>query len=431
MLGSPLTLATSRVPSTGELRVKYIICLGDGMADWPLPDYDNRTPLEVANAPALDTVAQRGILGQFCPIPEGLPPGSDIGNLSMFGYNPREAFRGRAPIEAANQGISLAEDEVAFRCNLVTIENGKMRDFTAGHISSEEGAAIMATLNETLGKKYPIRFYPGVSYRHLALTPASEAASLQALAAMECEPPHNVTDKEVAPFLPAGDGQEFVRALMEESKAILADHPVNQARIAKGELPATAIWLWGQGKAPNMEPYSSKFGITGAVVSAVDLVKGMGRLAGLEVIDVPGATGWVDTNYEGKVQAGLDALDRHDFVYLHLEAPDETAHQGRADLKIQAIEDYSARIVQPCLDYLDAHPDTRILVAPDHFTTIETKTHAGGPVPFALCGAGIASNGFAEYTEKAAAASDICIDEGYQLLHHMVRDAEISFTAKV
>jgi len=407
--------------------VKYIIVLGDGMADWPLPDYGDRTPLEVAEIPHIDQVVQRGILGQFCPIPEGLPPGSDIGNLSMFGYNPREAFRGRAPIEAANQGIELAPNEVAFRCNLVTLENDTMRDFTAGHISTEEGAAIMATMNETLGQAFPIRFFPGVSYRHLAIVPDSPEASLEDLVALECEPPHNVTDKDIAPFLPQGRGQELIRAMMAKSAEVLADHPVNQARRAEGLLPATSIWLWGQGKAPKMEPYSSKFGISGAVVSAVDLVKGMGRLAGLEVIEVPGATGWIDTNYEGKVAAALDALDRHDFVYIHLEAPDETAHQGRADLKIQAIEDLDQRVVRPCLDYLDRHPDTRILVAPDHFTTIETKTHAGGPVPFALCGAGVACNGRDRYTEKDAATTGVLIDEGYQLLHHMIRDAAIGF----
>jgi len=411
--------------------VKYIIVLGDGMADWPLPAYDNRTPLEIARIPAIDEVVKRGTLGQFCPIPDGLPPGSDIGNLSMFGYNPRQAFRGRAPIEAANQGIALADNEVAFRCNLVTLENGMMRDFTAGHISTEEGAAIMVTLNETLGQEFPIRFFPGVSYRHLSLVPDSAQASLEALVALECEPPHNVTDKAVAPYLPKGEGQELIRAMMTRSAEVLVDHPVNQARMAAGQLPATSIWLWGQGKAPQMEPYSSKFGISGAVISAVDLVKGMGRLAGLEVIEVPGATGWIDTNYEGKLSAGLDALNRHDFVYIHLEAPDETAHQGRADLKIQAIEDLDARVVKPCLAYLDAHPDTRLLVAPDHFTTIETKTHAGGPVPFALCGAGIACNGHEHYTEKDAATTGVLIEEGYQLLHHIIQDATINFAVKV
>ena len=407
--------------------MKYLILLGDGMADWPLPDYGNRTPLEVASTPAMDALVARGVLGQFCPIPEGLLPGSDIGNLSLFGYNPRAAFRGRAPIEAANQGIQLTDTQVAYRCNLVTLDDGRMKDFTAGHISTDEAAEIIPVLNETLGKEFPAHFHTGVSYRHLAIVDESEAATLDNMVRMQCEPPHNITDKEVAPWLPKGDGAPMVHAMMERSREILKDHPINLRRIDEGKLPATSIWLWGQGKAPEMETYADRFGLTGAVISAVDLVKGIGVCAGLDVINVPGATGWVDTNYEGKVQAGLKALDNHDFVYIHLEAPDETAHQGRADLKIQAIEDFDARIVAPCLDYLDSHPDLRILVAPDHFTTIETKTHAGGPVPFGLCGAGVTPNGHSTYSERAAAASGVLVEEGYTLVVRMLKDAEIVF----
>jgi 2,3-bisphosphoglycerate-independent phosphoglycerate mutase len=400
--------------------VKHIIIVGDGMADYPLPNYGNRTPLQVANTPAMDEVVRRGMTGQFCPIPDGLPPGSDIGNLSMFGYDPRQSFRGRAPIEAANQGISLAEEEVAFRCNLVTLEEGRMRDFTADHISSEEGAEIIATLNEKLGANYPVIFHPGVSYRHLAVVPANPRASLEALVAMECTPPHNITDQEYAPHLPSGAGAEFVQELMRRSQEILPDHPVNRRRVQEGKLPATSIWLWGQGKAPEMESYASKFGLAGGVVSAVDLVKGMGVLAGLEVLNVPGATGWVDTNYEGKVEAGLGALERGDFAFIHLEAPDETAHQGRADLKIQAIEDLDARVVARCLEYQDVHPETRILVAPDHFTLISTKTHASGPVPFALCGPGVPQDAATAYDEATAAATGLTILEGFRLIQAML-----------
>lgn len=408
--------------------MKYLILVGDGMADWPLPDYDNRTPLEVANIPAIDEVVKRGVLGLFCPIPEGMPPGSDIGNLSMFGYNPREAFRGRAPMEAANQGITLAEDEVAFRCNLVCIEDEKMKDFTAGHISSEEGAQIIETLQEELGEFFPAQFYPGVSYRHLCIVKASSRCSVAQMTELECEPPHNISDKEIKPWLPKGDGQDMIREMMARSRNVLEAHPVNKARIERGELPANSIWLWGQGKAPVMQTYKEKFNRTGAVVSAVDLVKGMGRLAGLEVLEVPGATGWIDTNYEGKVQAGLDALDRCDMAFIHLEAPDETAHQGRADLKIQAIEDFDHRVVAPCLKYLDEHPDTRIVVAPDHFTTIETKTHAGGPVPFALCGAGVTPDVHAVYSEKEANEKGMVIEEGHTLIARMLTEDHLDFS---
>jgi 2,3-bisphosphoglycerate-independent phosphoglycerate mutase len=406
--------------------VKYLILLGDGMADWPLPDYDNRTPLEVANTPAIDAVVTRGITGQFCPIPEGLPAGSDIGNLSMFGYDPGAAFRGRAPIEAANQGIHLKDNQVAFRCNLVSLDDAIMKDFTAGHISTEEGAEIIATLNETLGQEFPVHFHTGVSYRHIAVVDASEEASLDNMVRMVCEPPHNISDQAVTPYLPHGDGHALIHRMIVRSQEVLADHPVNQKRIADGKLPANSTWLWGQGKAPEMESYAERFGITGAVISAVDLVMGIGVCAGLDVIRVPGATGWIDTNYEGKVEAGLKALDDHDFVYIHLEAPDETAHQGRADLKIQAIEDFDSRIVAPCLAYHDTHPDLRILVAPDHFTTIETRTHAGGPVPFALCGAGITPDENTAYSERIAATTPINIAKGHTLVERMIRDSTLS-----
>lgn len=400
--------------------LKYIVLLGDGMADWPVESLGGKTPLEAAKTPAMDRAVALGTLGQFCPIPEGFAPGSDIGNLSCFGYDPRETFSGRAPMEAANQGIALGTEEVCFRCNLVTVQDGQMRDFTAGHISSAEAAEIISTLNATLAQEFSVTFYPGVSYRHLSVIPKSESASVEELAALKCEPPHNISDKDVAPWLPTGDGDGLVHALMERSKGILAEHPINKARVAKGELPATQIWLWGQGKAPKMRTYQELYGLSGGVISAVDLVNGIGKLAGLEVIPVQGATGWIDTNYEGKIGAGLAALERGDFVYVHVEAPDETAHQGRADLKVQAIEDFDARIVAPALAYLEQHPDTRILICPDHYTTIQTKTHAGGPVPFVMVGAGVAQNGFACYTEAEARKTGVLIAQGFSLTRRMV-----------
>ncbi len=410
--------------------MKYMILLGDGMADEPLVELEGRTPIEAARTPNLDRMASRGTVGQFCPIPDGLPPGSDVGNLSLFGYDPRRAFRGRAAIEAVSQGIHLADDEVAFRCNLVTLEDGKMRDFTAGHISTGEGAALIATLQEKLGADFPLVFHSGVSYRHLTIVRASASASLDQLVALQCEPPHNITGQEADPYLPRGKGESIVHELIRRSRDVLADHPVNRARIAKGDPPATSIWLWGQGKAPSMEPYERKFGLTGAVVSAVDLVKGIGLCAGLEVLNVPGATGWLDTDYAGKVAAALGALSTHDFVYVHIEAPDETAHQGRADLKIQAIEDFDREVVGPCLTWAENHGDCRVLAAPDHFTLISTKTHAGGPVPFVLCGPGVPANGQAAYTERAAQASGILVSDGYRLVESMLRDATPDWLAR-
>lgn len=407
--------------------MKYLILVGDGMADYPLDDYAGRTPIEVAVTPAMDRMAALGVTGLFCPIPEGLPPGSDIGNLSMFGYDPRKAFRGRAPIEAASQGIQLRNEEVAFRCNLVTLEDGVMKDFTAGHISSEEGAGLIHALNDDLADEFPAMFHPGVSYRHLSIVSAHGKEMLENLVAMECTPPHNVTDQPFAPYLPQGEGADLIQEMMARSQALLAQHPVNAKRVAEGKLPATSIWLWGQGKAPSMETYRAKFGLSGAVVSAVDLVKGMGVCAGLEVLDVPGATGWIDTDYAAKVAAGLDALKRHDLVFIHVEAPDETAHQGRADLKIQAITDFDAQVVAPCLAYVESNPESRMLVAPDHFTLISTKTHAGGPVPFVLCGAGVDASGARAYSEREAARSGIIIRDGHTLVGRMLRSERLAF----
>lgn len=403
--------------------MKHIILLGDGMADWPLEELGGRTPLETAQTPAIDRITVLGATGLFCPIPEGMPPGSDVGNLALFGYDPRTCFTGRAPIEAAKQGIALRPDEVAFRCNLVTLANARMKDFTAGHIDTAEAAEIIKTLGPELSKEFPALFYPGVSYRHLTVVRASAQASLEALAQLNCTPPHDITGQTWEDHLPQGDASGLMRAMMRRSQELLPDHPVNQARLAAGKLPVTSFWFWGQGKAPSMVPYREKFGLTGAVISAVDLVKGIGVCAGLEVVEVPGATGWIDTNYEGKISAALEALSRHNFVYVHVESPDETAHQGRTDLKIQAIEDFDRRIVAPALAYAEAHADeVRVLVAPDHVTAIATKTHAGGPVPFALCGPGIAASGVNAYHERAAAKTGILLEDGYRLVQRMLQE---------
>lgn len=407
--------------------MKHIVLIGDGMADYPLEELDGRTPLQAAATPALDRVVSLGMTGQYWPIPDGMPPGSDIGNLSLFGYDPRATFSGRAPIEAANQGIKLGPDEVAFRCNLVTLEDGLMKDFTSGHITTDEAREIVASLNDTLAKEFPAFFNTGVSYRHLAVLRPSEAASGDDLVAADCTPPHNITGREFGPHLPQGPGNGLLRAMMARSQEMLRDHPVNRARVEKGLSPAVSIWLWGQGRAPKMQSFAERYnGKTGAVISAVDLVKGIGVCAGMEVINVPGATGWIDTNYEGKVAAALDALSRHDAVFVHLEAPDETAHQGRTDLKIQAIEDYDARVVAPCLAWAEGRGDVRVLCAPDHLTLISTKTHEGGPVPFALCGPGVPADSNTAYSEDIAAASGVGIREGHRLVQSFLRDGAVT-----
>lgn len=404
--------------------MKYLVLVGDGMADFPLPELEGRTPLEVAFTPSMDDAASTGVTGLFCPIPEGLPAGSDIGNLSLFGYNPRETFTGRAPLEAANQGLTLRPDQVAFRCNLVTLRDGLMDDFTAGHITSEEGAALIGALKAGLSS-FPVFFSPGVSYRHISIVTAGETP-LEDLAAVTCTPPHDITGKPYESHLPAGAGSTLVRELMEASRAILADHPVNLARVANGKPPANSIWLWGQGRAPSLQPYKARYNLTGAVISAVDLVKGIGVCAGLETMRVSGATGYLDTNYKGKVAAALDALRRLDFVYLHVEAPDETSHEGKLPLKIKAIEDFDAHVVAPCLEFVRGRGDCRLLVAPDHVTSLAIRTHAQGAVPFAACGTGIAPGGIAHYNEAAAATSGIHIGEGYKLLPHLLTASTVT-----
>jgi len=405
--------------------LKYLVLLGDGMADFPLPELEGRTPLEVAFTPSMDEAARIGVCGLFCPIPEGCPPGSDIGNLSLFGYDPRETYTGRAPLEAANQGIVLRPDQIAFRCNLVTLENGLMQDFTSGHIPTEEAAVLIEALNAGL-TGFAATFFPGISYRHLTII-AGAPEALVNLEALQCTPPHDITGKPFADYLPSGPGAELIIEMMEASRPILEEHPVNAARAAAGQPPATSIWLWGQGRPPRLQPYRQRFGILGAVISAVDLVNGIGVSAGLRVIKVPGATGYLDTNYKGKVSAAIEALKEVDFVYVHIEAPDETSHQGRVDLKIRAIEDFDAYVVAPFLEYMQHHPHLRILVAPDHITAIRSRTHEHGPIPFALCGEGITPNACQSYSERAAQETGILLTHGHTLIAHMLRAPTIDF----
>jgi len=405
--------------------MKFLVLLGDGMADFPVAALDNHTPLQAATTPAMDQAVTQGVSGLFKPIPDAYPAGSDIGNLSVFGYDPDEAFTGRAPLEAANQGIFPAQDQLVFRCNFVTLEDNRMRDFTADHISTEEAHALVDSLNRSLPAQN-LQFIGGVSYRNLCLLTLNRSI-YSSISLLSCTPPHDILMKPYAPHLPKGDRREVVLDIMNAAAATLREHPVNERRVDSGKLPANAIWLWGQGAAPKITPFADRFGITGAVVSAVDLVNGIGRCAGFEVLSVPGITGYVDTNYEGKVAAALDALDRHDFVYLHVEAPDEAAHEGDPALKVRAIEDFDERVVQPCLDAARDRGDLRILIAPDHITSLDSRTHAAGPVPFVLWGPAIAPNGLTSYSEAEAAKAGILFDRGHELVPTMIAEREIAF----
>lgn len=389
--------------------MKFIVILGDGMADRPLESLKGKTPLQAAHTPNMDGVAGEGKNGLAITVPEGMPPGSDVANLSVMGYDPHKYYTGRAPLEAAAMGVRLGVDDIAFRCNLVTVENGVMRDYSAGHITSEEGRELIRALKPLMPAG---RLYAGVSYRNLLV--------LRAGAKAVCTPPHDITDRPIVDYLPRGKDAELLIGLMEAAKPLLASHPVNLKRIAEGKRPANMIWLWGQGPAPAMPTFREKFGLKGAVISAVDLLKGIGVYAGLEVIDVPGATGTIDTNYEGKVEAALDALKRVDFVYLHIEAPDEAAHEGDLALKIKALELFDQKVVGPVIEGLKASgEDWRVLLLPDHATPIEIKTHSHDPVPFAVMGTGIKPDSVESFDEEAAKRGGYGVVEAMGLLEMM------------
>lgn len=357
--------------------MKIVFLIGDGMGDYPVASLGDRTPLQAAEIPNMRRVAAAGTVRMVEVAPPGLFPGSDVCNLALLGYDPASGYTGRAPIEAAGAGLTPAPDDVAFRCNLVTVRDGIMADHAAGHISDAEGRALVASLKPALDE--PGRcLYPGVSYRHLLVWRNGPVD-------ITTEMPHEILGQPIAPHLPSGPGAEAVQALMDASHPVLATHPVNQAREQAGQNPATQIWLWGQGRAMSLSPYPERYGLSGAMITAVDLLRGLAVLAGLENIPVEGATGFVDTNYEGKAQAALAALDRHDFVYVHVEAPDECGHQGDAALKTQAIADFDARIVGPVWAGLEARGEPyRLVVTMDHRTPVSLRGHSGEPVPLAV-----------------------------------------------
>jgi len=398
--------------------MKYVIVIPDGCADEPLEVLGGKTPLQAARLPNMDRVAREGMVGRANNVPDSLTPASDVATLSLFGYDPLKVYTGRAPLETAAMGIHLGPNDYAIRCNLVHVPDGTMKDFTAGHISSEDGAPLIHALQAELGGRTfaggVIEFHPGVQYRNILVWRGPSDSS--PFEGMRCQPPHDIPDKPVRDHLPSGPGSEFLRELMEASKPILAAHPVNQARAARGEKPATQCWLWGHGKAPRIRSFSETFGPRGAIISAVDLVRGVGVLLGWRRIDVPGATGYLDTDYAAKGRYAIEALREFDLVCVHVEAPDEASHEGRADEKIKALERMDEHIVGPLLAALPQHGEYRILISPDHRTTIRTRAHAYGAVPFAVAGTGVASRGQSAYDEPTAAASESCFDPGYGLM---------------
>ncbi|ABN56635.1 MULTISPECIES: cofactor-independent phosphoglycerate mutase [Methanoculleus] len=364
--------------------MKYIIILGDGMADEPLAELGGRTPLEYAEIPNMDRIAREGRCGMLRTVPGGFEPGSDVANLSILGYDPRTSYTGRGPLEAASMGIDLRDGEMAYRCNLVAIRDGVMEDFNAGHISSAEGAELLRSLSAALGD---VRVHPGISYRNLMVVPRARGAVTT--------PPHDIVGQPVKEFLPRGDDAGLLLDCMERAREIFADHPVNRRRLDEGKTAAPDIWPWSGGKRPSIAPFREKYGLAGGVISAVDLLAGIARLAGMEVIHVPGATGFIDTDYEAKARYAVDALDRLDFVYMHVEAPDEAGHMGSVEEKVRAIE----RLDEAIGIVLD-RPDTTVAVLPDHPTPIRCKTHTAEPVPFAVLGKG--RDDVAAFSEREA-----------------------------
>ncbi|MCD6527800.1 MAG: cofactor-independent phosphoglycerate mutase [Desulfuromonas sp.] len=398
--------------------MKYLVLLGDGMADEPLEELDGKTPLDYAKTPNMDRLAAGGELGLAETVPDGFHPGSDIANLSVFGYDPASCYSGRSPLEAASMNVALGPNDVAFRLNLVDIIHhyGKlyMEDFAAGHISTEDARQIIDTLQAELGDEN-FEFYTGVSYRHLLVWRNGKDQ-------MTFVPPHDIINQSIEDKLPKGEGSDELILLMNTAQMLLSNHPVNIRRLNEGKVPATSIWLWGHGKAPQMETYQQKFDLSGAVISAVDLIKGIGIYAGLEVIEVPGATGYIDTNYVGKAEAAIDALQRHDFVYVHVEAPDEAGHSGDLQEKIKAIELFDEQVVGTILAAGDRLGDYRVLVMPDHPTPVSLRTHTQDPVPYILYASdgSLAENDNQTYCERTAGLSGHKFEYGYLLLPHLL-----------
>ncbi len=397
--------------------MKYLVVLCDGMADTPVDILGGKTPMQKAVKPNIDKLAKSSKVGMCRTVAKGLKPGSDVANLSVMGYDPKECYTGRSPLEAASIGIELKESDVTLRCNLVTLsddepfESKVMLDYCAGDISTAEAGEIIKTVDEKLGKA-PYKFYSGVSYRHCLVVDGGTTD----LGNMT--PPHDISGKVIGEYLSRSENAAPLIELMKESNTFLKNHPVNIEREKRGLRPANSIWLWGEGTKPSVENFCAKFGVKAAVISAVDLLKGIGKCAGMKVPEVEGATGYIDTNFEGKTAAGIKAFkDGCDLVYMHFEAPDECGHRGEAENKVKAIEYIDGRVLSGMLDYLNTSgEDYRILIMPDHPTPIATKTHSAEPVPFMIYDSRQAQAGVDSFTEQAAESTGVFVEHGPDIM---------------
>ncbi|HUQ70931.1 MAG TPA: cofactor-independent phosphoglycerate mutase [Planctomycetaceae bacterium] len=399
--------------------MKFALVIPDGCADEPQPSLGGKTPLQAAHVPHMDDIARRGIVGRADHVPASMPSGSDVGTMSLFGYDPLQFHTGRAPIEAAAQGIELGPDDWAIRCNLVTVRDEVMKSFTAGQIPNDVGKALIEALQREACGDVHWKYYTGVSYRNLLIYRARDGQAAPFSPATNSTPPHDITDQPIAPHLPSGPGADGLRSLMDASRAMFAKCEPNTAR---GAQAATQTWLWGLGKRPAFEAFQIRFGYRGAVITAVDLLRGMGRLIGFDVVEVPGATGYLDTDYAAKGRYAIETLKAGmDFVVVHVEATDEASHEGHANEKVKALEQIDRHIVGPVHEYLRSQGEYRILVCPDHPTFLRTKTHSHGYVPFTMCGTGIAADAIATYDEIAAQGTAVTLDRGCELMPLLFR----------
>jgi 2,3-bisphosphoglycerate-independent phosphoglycerate mutase len=393
--------------------MKYCVLVIDGAAGWPLAAHGGKTCLELAHTPNIDVMARRAVVGLVRTVPPGMEPSSACACMSLLGYDPRVYYRGRSGIEAHGMGVPINDGEVVFRCNLVAVRDGRMWSYSCRHISSGEGQNLIATLNERLGSDN-VHFYPGVGYRHLCKIRGREDTLLA-----NCTPPHDIPDRTIAEFLPKGLGSDWLRELMARSQLVLSDHPVNIKRRARGEIPATMIWLfWGSGKIPTMPAFKEVYGLDAAAISGVDIMRGLARMTGLEVLDVPGVTGDMNNDYVSQATGTLEALEKYDMVVTHVEATDEAAHAGLVEDKIQEIQKVDKEIVSRlrCWDK-DA---LRVLILPDHATPIETQTHVADPVPFVLWGSGFSANGAKRFTETEAKGTGVLVEDGYDIMRRLI-----------
>ncbi len=392
--------------------MKYVVILTDGVADTPVSELNNQTPLEYANKPNIDALAKVSEIGMVTTVPEGYPPGSDVANLAVFGYDPQRYYTGRSPLEAESIGIPLKLSDTTFRANVVTLSDEEnyaektMVDYSSDEISTEEAHKLISAVNNALSTE-EIEFFGGTSYRHIMVWHEKEND-------FSLTPPHDISGRVVGEYLPA---DETIRTIMEKSYNVLKDHPVNIDRVKRGLHPANSLWIWGNGTKPDLSLYKEKFGICGAVISAVDLIKGIGRCAGLKVVEVEGATGTVHTNFDGKASAAIDALKSgSDFVYIHLEAPDEAGHRHEIDNKVKSIELIDEKILKPVYDYLkNSGEDFRILIMPDHPTPLAIMTHTSDPVPYMLYKSNDEKASGLPFTEKNAESTGVFIEKGYTI----------------